>query len=348
MHKPRALRPGDRVAAVSLSSGLAGEGAVIERFSLAQRRLSEHFSLELCPMPNALRGIEYLDRHPQARAEDWMAAVADPDIAGIFCTIGGEDSIRLLPHVDFGLLAANPKVFLGYSDTTVSHFMLYKAGVTSYYGPCLLMEFAENVAMHAYTSEHVVRALMDSVSPIVDCGVHYVDVMCQLTGARPVRVHGIGAKLWEEAAQPNYGHLHVTFDDGSVGWYEAGWGPMMSEVAHFVKDVVGPHGSVSIVDHEAGERSSGSADIGGHTKTSSLRVHRAARDADGDFVHPDEWLDMSDEPDHDALCRREQELLLAAIDEDLDLDQHLDDAVESLRIVLAADESLRSGRVVEL
>ncbi|NLT58711.1 MAG: LD-carboxypeptidase [Clostridiales bacterium] len=161
MHKPRALRPGDRVAAVSLSSGLAGEGAVIERFSLAQRRLSEHFSLELCPMPNALRGIEYLDRHPQARAEDWMAAVADPDIAGIFCTIGGEDSIRLLPHVDFGLLAANPKVFLGYSDTTVSHFMLYKAGVTSYYGPCLLMEFAENVAMHAYTSEHVVRALMD-------------------------------------------------------------------------------------------------------------------------------------------------------------------------------------------
>ena len=84
------------------------------------------------------------------------------------------------------------------------------------------------------------KNLIDSLIPIVDCGVHYVDVMCQLTGAKPVRVHGIGAKLWAEADKPNYGHLHVTFDDGSVGWYEAGWGPMMSEVAYFVKDVVGP------------------------------------------------------------------------------------------------------------
>ena len=91
------------------------------------------------------------------------------------------------------------------------------------------------------------KNLIDSLIPIVDCGVHYVDVMCQLTGAKPVRVHGIGAKLWADAAKQNYGHLHVTFDDGSVGWYEAGWGPMMSETAFFVKDVIGPKGSVSIV-----------------------------------------------------------------------------------------------------
>ena len=76
------------------------------------------------------------------------------------------------------------------------------------------------------------KNLIDSLIPIVDCGVHYVDVMCQLTGAKPVRVHGIGAKLWAEADKQNYGHLHVTFDDGSVGWYEAGWGPMMSEAAY--------------------------------------------------------------------------------------------------------------------
>ena len=91
------------------------------------------------------------------------------------------------------------------------------------------------------------KNLIDSLIPIVDCGVHYVDVMCQLTGAKPVRVHGIGAKLWAEADKQNYGHLHVTFDDGSVGWYEAGWGPMMSEVAYFVKDVVGPMGAVLFV-----------------------------------------------------------------------------------------------------
>src|SRR6476660_8417917 len=58
------------------------------------------------------------------------------------------------------------------------------------------------------------KNLMESLSPLVDCGVHYVDVMCQMTGAKPVRVHGIGAKLWAEADKQNYGHLHVTFDDG--------------------------------------------------------------------------------------------------------------------------------------
>ena len=116
------------------------------------------------------------------------------------------------------------------------------------------------------------KNLIDSLIPIVDCGVHYVDVMCQLTDAKPVRVHGIGAKLWEDAAKQNYGHLHVTFDDGSVGWYEAGWGPMMSEVAFFVKDVVGPKGAVSIVAGQSEgkdqlEDVSDSADIDRHTKT---------------------------------------------------------------------------------
>jgi predicted dehydrogenase len=72
--------------------------------------------------------------------------------------------------------------------------------------------------------------LMQSLSPPVDCGVHYVDIMCQMSGARRVRVHGIGARLADNVKVPDYGHLHVEFDDGSVGWYEAGWGPMMSEV----------------------------------------------------------------------------------------------------------------------
>jgi predicted dehydrogenase len=102
------------------------------------------------------------------------------------------------------------------------------------------------------------KHLMNSISPIVDCGVHYVDVMCQVTGAKPVRVHAIGARLSDEidTAMYNFGHLHVVFDDGSVGWYEAGWGPMMSETAFFVKDMIGPKGSVSIAMDESKEGSS--------------------------------------------------------------------------------------------
>ena len=96
------------------------------------------------------------------------------------------------------------------------------------------------------------KKLMGSMSPIVDCGVHYVDVMCQMTGSHPVRVHAIGARLTGEVAPEmyNYGQLQVTFADGSVGWYEAGWGPMMSETAYFVKDVIGPLGCVSIGDQK--------------------------------------------------------------------------------------------------
>jgi hypothetical protein len=122
---------------------------------------------------------------------------------------------------------------------------------------------------------------------------------------------------------------------------------MMSEVAHFVKDVIGPKGCVSIVDRD-GERSGSSADVGAHTKTNSLRLHWQERDADDQFVHADQWIDTADEPDHDGLCLREQEFLLRAIRDDLDLDDHMDDAVDSLRIVLAADEAFRTGRVVEL
>jgi predicted dehydrogenase len=194
------------------------------------------------------------------------------------------------------------------------------------------------------------RNLMDSMSPIVDCGVHYVDVMCQMTGARPVRVCAIGARLTDELkpGMYNYGQLQVTFDDGSVGWYEAGWGPMMSEVAFFVKDVVGPKGSVSIVKDPNEAAAGGSDDIDGHTKTNCLRVHHATIDARNEFVKPDELISTEDEPDHQALCDREQAFLLRAIREDLDLSDHMADAVSSLRIVLAADESFRKGEVVTL
>jgi predicted dehydrogenase len=194
------------------------------------------------------------------------------------------------------------------------------------------------------------RKLMDSMSPIVDCGVHYVDVMCQMTGARPVRVSAIGARLTEKLkpGMYNYGQLQVTFEDGSVGWYEAGWGPMMSEVAFFVKDVVGPKGSVSIVKDPDEGAASGSDDVSSHTKTNCLRVHHSAVDEHGEFVKRDELIHTEDEPDHDALCEREQAFLLRAVREDVDLSAHMADAVSSLRIVLAADESFRRGQVVTL
>lgn len=189
------------------------------------------------------------------------------------------------------------------------------------------------------------KNLMNSISPIVDCGVHYVDVMCQVTGAKPKRVHAIGVRLTEEVkpGMYNYGQLQVTFDDGSVGWYEAGWGPMMSETAFFVKDMIGPKGSVSIAMDESKTESS---DVDSHTKTSALRLHHGGLNADGTFARKDDIIRMDDEPGHQELCNREQAVFLDAIRNDRDMTTHVEEAINSLRIVLAADESVRTGQVV--
>jgi predicted dehydrogenase len=193
------------------------------------------------------------------------------------------------------------------------------------------------------------RNLMKSLSPIVDCGVHYIDVMCQMVRSTPVQVTAIGARMTEDipAGNYNYGQLQIRFADGSVGWYEAGWGPMMSETAFFVKDVIGPKGSVSIVAREAS--GSGKSDaISAHTKTESIRVHHADIDATNEFTRPDEWIDLTDEPDHQELCNREQDFFVKAIRENIDLKDHVEDAVNSLRIAFACDESVRTGSVVRL
>ena len=182
------------------------------------------------------------------------------------------------------------------------------------------------------------KALMQTTPPIVDCGVHYVDVMCQITDAQPVEVRGMGLRLSNEIAPDmyNYGHFQVLFADGSLGWYEAGWGPMMSDTAFFVKDVVSPNGAVSIRMPDSAR----SDDIDTHTKTSLLRVHKVATG--------DTDISMADEPGHQDLCNREAAYVARAITENLDLTRHMSDAVQSLAICLAADESVRSGHPVKL
>ena len=155
MKKPSKLYCSDTVAIVSLSSGMGGEPAFRHRYEIGKKRLETEFGLNVVTMPNALKGTEYLDRHPEARAADLMEAFEDSRIKAVITMIGGDDTIRLLPYVNLETIRKNPKVFMGYSDTTVNHFMMYKAGLVSFYGPCILAEFAENAAMHEYTTLYI-------------------------------------------------------------------------------------------------------------------------------------------------------------------------------------------------
>lgn len=193
------------------------------------------------------------------------------------------------------------------------------------------------------------KNLMNSTSPIVDCGVHYVDVMCQMTKSKPLYVNAVGARLTEEIASDmyNYGHLQITFEDGSIGWYEAGWGPMISQTAFFVKDVIGPNGSVSIVE-PSDNNVIKSDEIDSHTKTNLLLIHNEKRDENGMFLNPDRHINTEDEPDHNTLCELEQRYLLKIIEEDIDISQEMKDVINSMKIVLAADKSIKTGKQVKV
>lgn len=155
--KPRRLVPGDRIAAVSPSWG--GPGAFPHRYEAGKRQLESRFGVTIVEMRHTLAPPDWVARNPQARADDLMAAFSDPTLAGIFAAIGGDDCVRLLPYLDLGVIAANPKVFLGFSDTTALHLACYAAGLTSFYGPSIMAGFAENGGMHDYTAKGVQKTL---------------------------------------------------------------------------------------------------------------------------------------------------------------------------------------------
>lgn len=154
---PRALRRGDKVAAVSPSWG--GPSIFPDRYRAGKQQFEAVFGVKVVEMPHTLAPADYVAHHPEARADDLMQAFSDPNIAGIVSTIGGEDSIRLLPYLDLDVIRQNPKVFIGFSDTTALHFACLAAGLRSFYGPSLMAGFAENGGMHMFSIDAVTRAL---------------------------------------------------------------------------------------------------------------------------------------------------------------------------------------------
>ncbi len=158
--KPKVLQKGSRIAAVTLSWG--GPGAVPHRYEAGKQQLEDAFGVELVSMEHTMKPAEWIRKHPEARAQDLMTAFKDPDIDGIISTIGGSDSIRLIPFIDLDVIRDNPKVFLGYSDTTVTHFACLKAGIVSFYGPSIMAGFGENGGLFPYMEDSVRKTLFST------------------------------------------------------------------------------------------------------------------------------------------------------------------------------------------
>jgi predicted dehydrogenase len=301
----------------------------------------EDFAQALAALkPDAVAICTYTETHADLAIQALAAG------AHVFCEKPLADTMEAAERVVAAAKAAGKALLIGYIlRVHPSWTRFVEIGQTL--GKPLAMRMNLNQqSSGSHWSVH--KNLMRSTSPIVDCGVHYVDVMCRVTQAKPVLVHAVGARMTNEiaATQVNYGHLHIVFSDGSVGWYEAGWGPMMSETAFFVKDMIGPNGAVSIVAKETAGDAPTSASHDTHARTNALRVHHAALKADGSFAKPDEIISTTDEPGHQDLCDLEQKLFLDAIINDRDLSGHHEEALNSLRIVFAADESIRTGEAV--
>lgn len=291
--------------------------------------------------PDAVCISTYPDTHEEYAVKAFQAN------AHVFIEKPLADTVLGAQRVIDAAVAANKKLVVGYILRHHPSWIKF-IDVAQKMGSPLVMRMNLNQQSHGYMWD-VHRSLMESLSPIVDCGVHYIDVMCQMTNAKPLTVSAIGARLTDDIPSDNYnyGQLQIRFDDGSVGWYEAGWGPMISDTAFFVKDVIGPKGCVSIVAKEAG-KSGNSDSVESHTKTESLKVHYADIDAQNEFVKKDEWIDLTDEPDHQELCNREQRFFLKAIEQDLNLEKSMQDAINSLQIAIACDESVKTGEVIKL
>ena len=161
--KPPRLNRGDRVAIVTPCWG--GPGTFPDRYEAGKRQLSELYDFDLVEMPHTRADAAWLERNPEARADDLMAAFADPDVKAIISSIGGDDSDRLIPYLDLNVVRANPKVFLGYSNTTVLGFGFLKAGLVSFYGPSIMSGFAENCGPHAHMVRSLERMLFSTTAP---------------------------------------------------------------------------------------------------------------------------------------------------------------------------------------
>ncbi|WP_265459173.1 S66 family peptidase [Enterococcus sp. HY326] len=166
MRKPQRLKQGDKIAIVSLSFGILGEPEATQRVAIATERLKQ-FGLEPVFMEHALKGIDFIQAHPEKRAVDLKAAFAEPSIKGVICAIGGEDTFRTVPFLledaEFKELVTNqPKIFCGYSDSTINHLMFYKLGLETFYGPSFLNDLGEETPeMLSYTKRYFKNFLAD-------------------------------------------------------------------------------------------------------------------------------------------------------------------------------------------
>ena len=160
--KPKRLQPGDTVAVLSPSWG--GPSIYPHVFDLGLRNIEKEFGLRIKEYPTARMSEDAIYANPKLRADDINQAFSDPEVSAIFASIGGDDSVRILPFLDLPTILANPKILMGYSDTTVLTTYLNCHGMVTYNGPSVMAGFAQLRHLPRALNEHIRHLLMDDAT----------------------------------------------------------------------------------------------------------------------------------------------------------------------------------------
>ncbi|GAK01110.1 LOW QUALITY PROTEIN: muramoyltetrapeptide carboxypeptidase [Geomicrobium sp. JCM 19055] len=123
--------------------------------------LEQELNLKVKEMDTARAAAEQLHQNPKQRAEDINRAFADPEIKAIFCSIGGDDSIRILPYLDTDLIMKNPKIIMGASDNTTFLTYLNQLGMVTYYGPTVMAGISQLHRLEENYKRHVLDMLFN-------------------------------------------------------------------------------------------------------------------------------------------------------------------------------------------
>ncbi len=189
--KPKRLKQGDTAAVVSISWG--GPSVYPALYEHGLQNLSEHFGVKIVEYPTARMTADELSKNPRARAEDINRAFADPEVDAIVSSIGGYDSMRILPYIDPNVIRTHPKIIMGYSDTTTILAYANLLGVVTFYGPSIMGGLAQLESMPESHRDHIRRMLTE------DCTGDYLPAFEQWSDGYPD--WGVKSRIGEVLSQ---------------------------------------------------------------------------------------------------------------------------------------------------
>lgn len=165
MLKPPKLERGDKIAV--LSSAWGGPSAFPHIFDNGLNFLKDVLGFEIVEFPSTRKDNDYLNKHPEARAKDINDAFADKSISGIIASIGGDDSVRILKYLDKDIILANPKMYMGFSDSTTILTLLNQWGLVTFHGPTVMAGFSQGNVMPESWKRHIKEILFESKNEYV-------------------------------------------------------------------------------------------------------------------------------------------------------------------------------------